>query len=542
MSGSSPDSRAFRAGWWRAPGLMVVAALVLTACSGGAPASQGGEPDEDRAALSQRVNALLTLPEAQRRAELTRMGVDLQSELATKSGLAAELGEGDASAAALDRAWAPMVEGTLALETAPTDLGFQAEFAVSTGSAASTGEGVFAGYMAVALIARTAVTGTNGATDAEMAEKSGSVEGNPRMEVHSARDRVEGSVVGEQTTEGVSTRMSTTFDVGTCPDPNGAFEAKATVDVSVSKGSVGQRTTVDVTVTGTVGEDAQIAALEIGYRAQAGRSSGGRGEFIDLSGTASLGAATPVTVNRSGGTVSPGLRAEAADTGATYGALLGVQMYMAAEAAWKSGRCVRLAYTASPGPAGLEPGSTSSIVASPKSRVDGTPTRGTVTAALSSGGARVAPTSAVPADATFTYTAPDTPGAGGTVTLESRSRRGIGTAEVVLSTGGTYVASGSSGGLTFSGTVASLSAPFTIEIAFPGADSGAFSFQPTDDASGAVSIEARGSGAVVTGGGTYTVTDNPDGTKTVVATVSSCVDVSGECRSGVHPILLTPAG
>ena len=117
----------------------------------------------------------------------------------------------------------------------------------------------------------------------------------------------------------------------------------------------------------------------------------------------------------------------------------------------------------------------------------------------------------------------------------------IGKADVVLTTGGAYVASGSSEGVTFSGQVASLSAPFTIDIAFPGSESGAFSFEPTDETSGAVTIQAQGSGAVVTGGGTYTVADNPDGTKTLTATVSSCVDVSGQCRSGVHPILLTPA-
>ncbi len=451
-------------------------------------------------------------------------------------------GGADAAAAALEQAWAPTVAGVLALETVPVDLGFRRGTARAAGPAVSTGEGVFGGYMAVALIAKTAVSGTNSATDAEMADKSGVVEGNPRTEVHSARERVEGSVVGEQTSGGVSTRMATTFDVGTCPDKNGAFEAKATVDVSVSKGSAGQRTTLDVTVKGTVGEDASTESLDITFRAQGGRASGGRGEFIDLSGAATLGASSsgPVTVNRTGGTVSDSLRTETAGTGNAYALLLGVQMYLAAEAAWTSGRCVRLAYTASPGPRGLEPGSAASIVATPRSKIDGTPTKGTVTATLSAGGAGVQPGSAVPADATFTYTAPSTSGDGGTVSLESRSRRGIGTADVDLSTGGSYVASGSSDGVTFSGEVASLSAPFSIEISFPGADSGAFSFEPSDETSGAVTIQAQGSGAVVTGGGTYTVADDPDGTKTLTATVSSCVDVSGECRSGVHPILLTP--
>ncbi len=541
MSGDSHGRR--RGPSWRRPLAVALAvAVVLTSCTGG-DGTGGSGGSGDLATLNQQVDSLLTMPEVERRAELSQMGVALQNDLAGVSGLAEELGGADAAAAALERAWAPTVEGVLALETVPVDLGFRRGTARAAGPALSTGEGVFGGYMAVALIATTAVGGTNGATDAEMADKSGAAEGNPRTEVQSSRERVEGSVVGEQTSDGVSTRMSTTFDVATCPDPNGAFEAKATVDVSVSKGSVGQRTTLDVTVKGTVGDDATTESLDIAFRAQGGRASGGRGEFIDLSGTATLGASSssPVTVNRTGGTVSESLRTETADTGNTYALLLGVQMYMAAKDAWSSGRCVRLAYTASPGPTGLDPDSTSSIVATPTSKLDGTPTKGTVTATLSAGGAGVEPGTPVPADATFTYTAPSTSGDGGTVSLESRSRRGIGKADVVLTTGGAYVASGSSEGVTFSGQVASLSAPFTIDIAFAGSDSGAFSFEPTDETSGVVTIQALGSGAVVTGGGTYTVADNPDGTKTLTATVSSCVDVSGQCRSGVHPILLTPA-
>ncbi len=537
VSGDSLNGRAIPS-TWRTGAWMLAVALVLSSCSGGDSPAKGDAPPKDLTALNQRLDALLTSPEAERRAELARMGVELQNDLAEVSGLADALGGGDAAAATLARAWAPTVAGTLALEKSPIDLGFHAGSARATGSATGTNEGMFAGLLSIGLMAG-GISDSNGSTDAQMAGQATASQGNPRTQTKVARDKVSGTVTGELTTDGVTTRLSTTLDVATCPDPKGDFEAKAKVDVSVSKGGAGQRTTIEVTVQGTVGENAELSALDISFRAQAGRSSGARGEFIDLSGTAGLGPAGDVRVNRSGGKVSDALRQETQDLGSVLAMVIGLQLYAAADEAWKSGRCVRLAFTASPGPTGLEPGSTSSIKATPRSKIDGTPTRGEVTATLSTGGADVAPGSA-PADATFTYTAPDKSGDGGTVALEARSRRGIGKAEVVLSTGGAYVASGSSDGVTFSGKVAGLSAPFTIEIAFPGADAGTFSFEPTAEAAGAVTVKARGSGAVVTGGGTYTVTDNPDGTKTLTAKVRSCVDVSGQCRSGVHPILLTP--
>ena len=44
----------------------------------------------------------------------------------------------------------------------------------------------------------------------------------------------------------------------------------------------------------------------------------------------------------------------------------------------------------------------------------------------------------------------------------------------------------------------------------------------------------------MTGGGTYTVVDNGDGTKTLMTTGTACVDVSSICSDVAHPITLTP--
>ena len=126
----------------------------------------------------------------------------------------------------------------------------------------------------------------------------------------------------------------------------------------------------------------------------------------------------------------------------------------------------------------MEPGSTSTITAPPRSRIDGTPTGGTVTATLTAGAASVDPTGTkVPADATFTYTAPDETNKTGTVSLEARSKRGVAKASIDFDTAGGYTASGGTE-VTFSGTVADLAAPFTLTGAGQGFDV-VFSFSPT---------------------------------------------------------------
>ena len=106
-----------------------------------------------------------------------------------------------------------------------------------------------------------------------------------------------------------------------------------------------------------------------------------------------------------------------------------------------------------------------------------------------------------------------------------------------------YTASGGTSEITFSGTVDSLTAPFTLDATFIGG-SGMFSFDPGTEAglSGMVSISGSGGGATLTGGGTYTIIENDDGTATLTSSTEACVDVSGICRSSEHVITLTPVG
>lgn len=483
----------------------------------------------DAAELGSRIDDLVTMSDDERSAELAAMGVALQLDLAVLSGLADELGGPEAAATALQSAWQPTVAGVLALEQTPIQ-GFRS----APGASFDTSEGLFAGYMALALLGRGLISSTNGRTDAEMKELSGPGKGNPRTDLRSERAKVGSTTTGEHTSNGVTTKLVTSFDVVLCPDKDGKFDGKATVDVTVSKGAASQRTTIDVTMTGALSDDAKLAELAIDYRAQAGRSSGGRGEFIDLSGAATFGS-TPsgVTVNRSGGTVSDALRSEAQLTGNMYALLAGIELIRMSEEGWASGRCVQLNASATPGPTGLEPSATSTITAEPRSKIDGGPTGGKVTSTLSAGGVSVDPAGTpVSADATFTYLAPDEPKAGGTVDLESRSRRGIAKASITFDTAApaSYQIVGGLEDFQVNEAVCDINAPFTLTsgvgtMQLSGGLSGTYEFSGIFDSH-------------YTGAYEITLPDGPGQPGTMTGFGSGTV--AGQAGSGTENYTLTP--
>jgi hypothetical protein len=175
------------------------------------------------------------------------------------------------------------------------------------------------------------------------------------------------------------------------------------------------------------------------------------------------------------------------------------------------------------------------------SKTDGGPAKGTVSAVLSNGGAEVQPSSTpVPADAQFAYTAAPERDQQATVALEARSKRGVGRATIDFDTKAKgYTASYSGDGLTITGTIDDLGAPFITNGTFPGGTA-TFTHIPNDERSGSLEVGGRGSGAQLSGGGTYTIVDNADGSKTMIENLHACVDVSGICRDSVHDVRLTP--
>jgi hypothetical protein len=341
--------------------------------------------------------------------------------------------------------------------------------------------------------------------------------------------------------KGVTTKLDTRNVSAPCPKPDGTFEASATIDTSstIDNGATGSRGTFEVTVNGTVDDNATLVGYDTTYRAQYADFVASRGGFLDVTVTRPASGAITTAVNRTGGTVTDKIVASAVLLGLVVDVLVGDTVVKAAKKGWESGRCVVLAPTVSAGPKGLDPSASVTITAAPRSRMDGGPVGGTVTAELAGGAASVDPTATkVPADATFTYIAPGEKNQTGTVALESRSKRGVGRATIDFDTKQSgYTASGGSG-VSFSGTVADLAAPFTLA----GVGNGftvEFSFTPSDSTSGSLSYSGSGGGAELIGSGTYSIAGSEPGPLTLTYNAEGCASVGG-CRSTTNAITLTP--
>ena len=234
--------------------------------------------------------------------------------------------------------------------------------------------------------------------------------------------------------DGVAITFKLSLSVHPCPDKDGRFDLAAKLDVHTSKGGAGTNGTIDIKVSGRVDDDARLAGADVTTNTQWADFADGHGGFLDYTMTRT-GGAYAYTANRTGGSVTAELRKTAVFMSTFLAYMVENRVVKAAEKSWSSGRCVELKVTPSDGPENLEPGSVVSVLAEPRSKLDGTPTGGKVTATLTGGGASVGPNGTpVQADASSTYTAPGEPDKSGTVAYESRSKRGVGKAGLTFKT------------------------------------------------------------------------------------------------------------
>lgn len=257
-----------------------------------------------------------------------------------------------------------------------------------------------------------------------------------------------------------------------------------------------------------------------------------------MTGTIPRDGGRSLAVTRTGGAYTDAIGRAATVFGTLGSMSIAKGLGEGAQKVWESGVCVVLKPTVSAGPSNLDPSQTVEITAAPTARADGKPTGGTVTAVLAGGEGSVSP-GELPAVATFTYTAPSERDRYGDVALVSRSRRGIGKADLRLDTRiASYVVSGG-GEVAFSGKVSSVTSPFSITGTFPGGTT-TFAFDARGSRAGAVTVTGGGGGASLSGSGTYTISEKAGGVLLLTAKVRACVDVSRICRNVTHPITLTP--
>jgi hypothetical protein len=205
--------------------------------------------------------------------------------------------------------------------------------------------------------------------------------------------------------------------------------------------------------------------------------------------------------------------------GSLVGLLANAFNQLAAQAGWESGRCIDLQTAVSAGPTGLDPSASVTITARPRVKADGTPAGGTVMALLTGGEVAVDPSSTpLPADAEFTYTAPSERDKTGQVSLESRSKRGVGKAAINFDTKATraFAATGGGGEWVATGTICDLEQSF--ELSGTGLTVTTF---PADAIGGGYLLTGNAGGVEWSGAGTYAIAlaaDGLSGTLTLTGT------------------------
>ncbi|WP_296603294.1 hypothetical protein [Nocardioides sp.] len=524
---------------------LVAGCLLLAACSGSGGGS-GGETEPsaaasalplegsaDPAVLEALSDSFADLDEDARHQRAAELSGAVERELYEVSGLAAALG-GDGAVETSITETAAWLAGIA--DRAGAGVRHPARPAVGAGvrsaglpESTTFGEGLFGGLL-ISMFAADAATARSG--DVGEDSRNG-------ITVKATKEGAELSAdLSHTDSTGVRTDIAVRVAMAPCPLPDGSFTAQAQVTITNTSadGSAGKSGSFEVAVAGYVGDQAELLGYDTEYSGKMADVKDG-GSYVTVSGAWPREGAAKYEVKDTGGGATDALVSDTNVLSVMVSRMVAAKLVEAAKKGWESGKCVELKPTVSAGPSGLRPSQQVQITAAPRSKVDGGKVGGTVTAVLT-GEASIAPDSA-PADATFTYVAASKREKRASVVLEARSRRGVAKATVELDTWPTaYVVSGQDE-VTFSGTIYTITGPFLVDGTFLGGEA-TFAFDGAREDGGAVEVYGGGSGASLSGGGTYRLTEHEDGVVVLDVRVRTCVDVSKICRTTSHQITLTP--
>jgi hypothetical protein len=298
-------------------------------------------------------------------------------------------------------------------------------------------------------------------------------------------------------------KFATRMKVNVCPDADGVLKLELTSKSALARaGGGGTNLTIEVIVTRQLDDDAQYAALEKQTHVEQASFGARAGTFVDVTMSSTDAGAPSTTVNRRSSQATDANVQTAQDL-ARILELMAVLFTENARAVWESGACVTLDPTTTPSRrTKAKPSTSFSVLAAPRSRVDGSAIGGTVSASLSGDSSLDPAGSKVRADAKFTYVAPDERKKSATVAFEARSKRGVGKSELAFDTndGAAYSAEGGADEFHGTGRICDLAAPFTIA-----GGGNTVRFAPRDANGGSYDYSGTMSGFGVFGHGTYTV-------------------------------------
>jgi hypothetical protein len=488
----------------------------------------------DQTVLDALTTEFATLPREQQEAVVADLALRTELAVAEVSGLESAVGDPAATEAALTGASSQVRSQSdaalAAVELNPAPAGLRRPAASPPASPGGVaGAGLFLGYLGLATFGQVITDQSNNwqAGQTDVSDGTGIVYG-------ASIDEVNAELTFKGTQDGVDVEYNAGLILHPCPEADGSFRIEALIDVKASKGGVGQNARLELKVDGTVDDNAELASKNIENRTQWSDFANSKGQFVDFTMSGPNGVETS-RMNRQGGTVDDSFVQAASLLSTLIGLLIATQLLDAAEKGWKSGRCVDLKVTPSAGPEGLTPSQVVDVLAEPRSKVDGKPTGGMVTATLTGGASSVEPDgSPLAADANSTYSAAPEQDKEGTVAYESRSRRGVGKASITFKTSkpAAYLVVGGLEDWQVNMVVCDITQPFTLES--PGVGTAQFSggLSGTYEASGVFNFQYSG---------TYEITlENGIGTPgTMIGTSGG--SIAGEGGSGSENYVLTPA-
>lgn len=346
----------------------------------------------------------------------------------------------------------------------------------------------------------------------------------------------------------ITQRRKVTGDV--CPDAAGSlvveFEVSNRVAATSGRASGAAAIELAATATGAVNDAASLTTIDIDARQQTtAPGTAGKPVFVDTSmglragdlasesGYDVITTTRPATLNRS----SQGASSADQDSLNREGMTAIIEMvrsyFRALEDLWKNGRCVEVV-AESPGQ--VEPGSSHDVKVAVRHKLDGTSLSVPVDVSLQ-GGDSVSPERIDEAPGSLTYRASEKSPDSATISLVSTSRRGIGKKDLAVQIGmPAYEARGGGGEFTGTGTICSLSKPFTISGGGVTVD-----FTPKDATSGTYSYSGSLQGFPVFGKGTYTVkADDSGGTLTASGPGTVKTPVGNMTATDTERYTLTP--
>jgi hypothetical protein len=321
----------------------------------------------------------------------------------------------------------------------------------------------------------------------------------------------------ETTKNGVpaKTDSSAQIDGQRCPNEAGQVSFTVKMHLEASSGGSGYAQDLTAFLRTVVNNSAEIESTTIDIQ-QSSRKSQSGGEVSVASGWTEKSTGSQIsnskytnvrTDSQSGAQAEV---AELSDSGEQAAYTMARTALKFAENNWLDGGCTKIV-ASSPGT--VEPGSTTSIPVTVVQRFDGSVLSAKLEAVLS-GEKSIEPTTLAKTPGTLNYSAPKETDKVASIALTASSRRGRAKLKLTVNTGGqAYHVSGESNQVTFSDTNICVNKPFKIRASFPGGGVATTEFTPATGTNGSTSITGYGNGCTQTGGGTYSIVTNKDGSK-----------------------------